>query len=52
MKLDFPKIFDNPLSKYLICKRFKCIGYISGNLPKLNGGLGLAYGAQFQHIFL
>ena len=52
MKLDFLKNFDNPLSKYLIYKRFECIGYTSCDLLKLNGGLGLVYVEQFQQIFL
>ena len=52
MKLDFLKNLDNPLSKYLIYKRFECIGYTSCDLLKLNGGLGLVYVEQFQQIFL
>ena len=37
MKLNFQKIFYNPLSKYPISKKYlECIGYISGYLPKLD----------------
>ena len=33
--LDFQKIFDNPLAKYLISKEFlECIGYISSYLQQ------------------
>ena len=32
--LDFQKIFDNPLAKYLISKEFECIGYISSFLQQ------------------
>ena len=52
MKLDFLKNLDNPLSKYLIYKRYECIGYTSRDLLKLNGGLALVYVEQFQQIFL
>ena len=34
-KLDFEKIFDKSLAKYLICKEFlQCIGYIFSYLLK------------------
>ena len=51
MKLDFLKNFDNPLSKYLIYKRFECIGYTSRDLLKLNGGLGLVMLNNFNRFF-
>ena len=35
LNLDFQRIFDNPLAKYLISNEFQeCINYISGYLPK------------------
>ena len=35
MKLNFQRIFDNPLSKTLSKEFLKCIGYVSSYLPKL-----------------
>ena len=52
LTLTFLKLFDNSLSKYLICKRIPwdaiiCVGY----LPKSERGLELAFGPHFLHGF-
>ena len=41
MNLDFLKIFDNPLSKYLTKGFLEYIGHKFGNILKLNTVLGL-----------
>ena len=41
MNLDFLKIFDKPLSKYLPKGFLECIGHKFGNILKLNTVLGL-----------
>ena len=46
IKLTFSRLFDNPLSKYIILK-IAVLGYIA----KLKRGLRLAFGAHFQHDF-
>ena len=43
--LIFLKLFDNSLSKYLICSLHAML--VLGYLPKLAWGLKLAYGAHF-----
>ena len=35
MKLNFQRIFDNPLFKFLSKEFLECIGYISSYSPKL-----------------
>ena len=52
MKLPFLRLFDNPVLKYLtfnviFCMQLSVLGY----LPKLKGGLGLAFAAHFQPNF-
>ena len=45
-------VFDNPLSKYLICETtFLNEMAVFGYLPKLKRRLGLAFGAHFLHAF-
>ena len=51
MKLTFLRLFDNPLSKYLI-KRIFCMQQLFlGYLPKLKRGLGIASIAHFLYDF-
>ena len=50
LNLDFLKIFNNTLSKYITNKQvFKCIGYIFGNIPLSNRGLVIFY-LNFQNF--
>ena len=52
IKLTFSRLFDNPLSKYLILKKnFLHAMAVLGYLAKLKRGLGLAFGAHFLHDF-
>ena len=56
MKLDFLKIFDNPLPKYLIHKRvswmYLCTIFWVLYFLKSERSLGRVSGAHFQQIFL
>ena len=49
IKLTFLRLFDNPLSKYLILKRISMA--VLGYLAKLKKGLWPAFGAHFLHDF-
>ena len=52
IKLTFLRLFDNPLSKYLIFKiNFLHAMAVLGYLPKRKRDLGLAFGAHFLHDF-
>ena len=52
IKLTFLRVLDSPLSKYLTFKRiFFHAMAVLGYLPKLEGGLVLAFGAHFLHDF-
>ena len=49
IKLTFLRLFDNPFPKYLIFKKDAMA--VSGYLPELKRGQGLAFGAHFLHDF-
>ena len=53
VRLSFLKLFDNSLSKYLICERIPCMQwlFLIIYLTKLKRGLELAFGAHFLHGF-
>ena len=51
MKLTLLRLFDNPLSKYLVFKDFLHAMAFLGYLPKLKRGLGIASGANFLQDF-
>ena len=53
VRLSFLKLFDNSLSKYLICERIPCMQwlFLIIYLPKLKRCLELAFGAHFLHGF-
>ena len=51
IKLNVLRLFDNPLSKYLILKRI-CVLVVLDYLQKSKRGLGLTFVAHFLEAFI
>ena len=47
-KLTFLRLFDNPLSKYLVLKRISCMQWLFGLFSKIKKGSGTSFWCTFS----